>query len=69
MRKHAAPAEILDPSDAADQALVIEQFQQERAAVLRPELQTNKEIERLRDSRKSGNDRGPDHNVLFKELA
>jgi hypothetical protein len=33
----------------------LEQFQQKRDAVLRPELRKNKEIERFRDSGKSAN--------------
>jgi len=33
-----------------------EQFQQKCAAVLRPELRKNKEIDHLRDSKENGND-------------
>jgi hypothetical protein len=36
-------------------AIALEQFQQKCEAVLRPELRKNKEIERFRDSKKSGN--------------
>jgi hypothetical protein len=36
-------------------SLRIEQFQQKSETVLRPELWENKEIERFRDSEKSGN--------------
>ncbi|MGO7998330.1 hypothetical protein ACC734_39210, partial [Rhizobium ruizarguesonis] len=36
-------------------AFELEQFQQKCAAVLRPELSENKEIEHFRDSEKNGN--------------
>jgi hypothetical protein len=43
------------PAREFAQACALEQFQQKRAAVLRPELRRNKSIDRFRDSKKSGN--------------
>ncbi|MGO4836640.1 hypothetical protein AB4144_30780, partial [Rhizobiaceae sp. 2RAB30] len=46
----------------------LEQFQQKCAAVLRPELRENKELERFRDSEKSGNALGTSTCLLLKAM-
>ena len=52
---HRGTTLILNYLGSSMLAIALEQFQQKCEAVLRPELRKNKEIERFRDSKKSGN--------------